>query len=78
MQFRTLKNYRNGAFLGPRIGDKLIFSLLIFRQALQLWRLNNTPVNYRGSILGQSCSSSRHANLLCHAYHVFEELTGWE
>ncbi len=32
VQFRTLKNYKDGAFLGPRIGDKLIFSLLIFRQ----------------------------------------------
>ncbi len=28
-QFRTLSNYRDPQFLGPRIGDKLIFSLLI-------------------------------------------------
>ena len=29
-QYRTVKNYTMGAFLGPRVGDKLIFSLLIF------------------------------------------------
>ncbi|CAL8464553.1 g4088 [Coccomyxa elongata] len=29
-RFRTAKNYKNGAFLGPRVGDKMIFSLLIF------------------------------------------------
>jgi hypothetical protein len=28
-QYRTLSNYRNPEFLGPRIGDKVIFSLLI-------------------------------------------------
>ncbi len=26
LQYRTLKNYRNPEYLGPRIGDKLIFS----------------------------------------------------
>lgn len=36
-RFRTAKNYKNGAFLGPRIGDKLIFSLLIFTYALSCW-----------------------------------------
>ena len=29
MQYRTLSNYTNGEFLGPRIGDKFIFSLLV-------------------------------------------------
>ena len=29
-QYRTTKNYVTGAFLGPRIGDKVVFSLLIF------------------------------------------------
>ena len=29
-QFRSTTNYVTGAFLGPRIGDKLVFSLLIF------------------------------------------------
>ncbi len=29
-QYRTTKNYVTGAFLGPRIGDKIVFSLLIF------------------------------------------------
>lgn len=28
-KYRTMSNYRNPEFLGPRIGDKLIFSLLI-------------------------------------------------
>ena len=28
-QYRTLGNYRNPEFLGPRIGDKVIFSLLL-------------------------------------------------
>ena len=30
VQFRSTTNYVTGAFLGPRIGDKLVFSLLIF------------------------------------------------
>lgn len=30
VQYRSLKNYVTGAFLGPRIGDKIVFSLLIF------------------------------------------------
>lgn len=30
LQYRTTKNYRNGEFLGPRIGDKIIFSIIIF------------------------------------------------
>ena len=30
VQYRTTKNYVTGAFLGPRIGDKIVFSLLIF------------------------------------------------
>ncbi len=30
VQYRSLKNYTTGAFLGPRIGDKIVFSLLIF------------------------------------------------
>ncbi|CAK0787534.1 hypothetical protein CVIRNUC_010754 [Coccomyxa viridis] len=29
-KFRSTTNYVTGAFLGPRIGDKLVFSLLIF------------------------------------------------
>ena len=29
IKYRTSRNYRNPEFLGPRIGDKLIFSLLI-------------------------------------------------
>lgn len=28
-KYRTMSNYRNPQFLGPRIGDKLIFSLII-------------------------------------------------
>jgi ABC-type multidrug transport system ATPase subunit len=28
LKYRTTKNYRNPAFLGPRLGDKFIFSLL--------------------------------------------------
>jgi len=28
-QYRTLVNYRSPEFLGPRIGDKVIFSLLV-------------------------------------------------
>ena len=28
-KYRTMSNYRNPEFLGPRIGDKLIFSLII-------------------------------------------------
>ncbi len=30
LKYRTTKNYRNPAFLGPRLGDKFIFSLLFF------------------------------------------------
>jgi len=29
IKYRTSRNYRNPEFLGPRIGDKLIFSLLV-------------------------------------------------
>ncbi|EFJ44628.1 hypothetical protein VOLCADRAFT_95021 [Volvox carteri f. nagariensis] len=29
LQYRTSKNYRDGEFLGPRIGDKILISLLI-------------------------------------------------
>lgn len=36
-RFRTAKNYKNGAFLGPRVGDKMIFSLLIFTYAPFGW-----------------------------------------
>lgn len=30
LKYRTLKNYTNPEFLGPRVGDKLIFSIIIF------------------------------------------------
>ena len=30
LSYRTTRNYRNPAFLGPRLGDKLIFSILFF------------------------------------------------
>ena len=30
LKYRTTKNYRNPEFLGPRVGDKLIFSILVF------------------------------------------------
>ena len=30
LRFRTAKNYRNPEFLGPRLGDKVIFSFLLF------------------------------------------------
>jgi ATP-binding cassette subfamily G (WHITE) protein 2 len=30
LKYRTTKNYRNPEFLGPRVGDKLIFSILLF------------------------------------------------
>lgn len=36
-RFRTAKNYKNGAFLGPRVGDKMIFSILIFTCAPFGW-----------------------------------------
>jgi ATP-binding cassette, subfamily G (WHITE), member 2 len=29
IKYRTSRNYRNPEFLGPRIGDKLIFSFLV-------------------------------------------------
>lgn len=29
IKYRTSKNYRDGEFLGPRIGDKIMISLLI-------------------------------------------------
>ena len=29
VKYRTTRNYRNPEFLGPRIGDKLIFSVLV-------------------------------------------------
>ncbi|PRW20409.1 P-loop containing nucleoside triphosphate hydrolase [Chlorella sorokiniana] len=38
LKYRTLKNYRNPEYLGPRIGDKLIFSLLIFTL---FWKVGN-------------------------------------
>ena len=28
-KYRTTKNYRDGAFLGPRIGDKIFMGLLV-------------------------------------------------
>ncbi|GAB4818157.1 hypothetical protein N2152v2_005203 [Parachlorella kessleri] len=30
LQYRTLKNYRSAAWLGPRIGDKLLIAFIIF------------------------------------------------
>jgi ATP-binding cassette, subfamily G (WHITE), member 2 len=30
LKYRTSKNYKNPAFLGPRLGDKFIFSILFF------------------------------------------------
>lgn len=29
MQYRTRRNYTDGAFLGPRVGDKIFVTLLI-------------------------------------------------
>ncbi len=29
LQYRSLKNFRNPEFLGPRLGDKLVFSFII-------------------------------------------------
>ena len=29
LQYRTIRNYQDPAFLGPRIGDKLLMGLLI-------------------------------------------------
>ena len=29
MQYRTTRNYKDGAFLGPRIGDKIFMGLLV-------------------------------------------------
>ena len=36
LQYRTRKNYRNKDFLGPRIADKLAFSLLMTWWAFNL------------------------------------------
>ena len=43
-RYRTTKNYRNPEFLGPRVGDKLIFSIIIFTL---YWAIGNklTPDN---------------------------------
>jgi hypothetical protein len=35
-KYRTLKNYKNPEFLGPRVGDKLIFSIIIFTLYLSI------------------------------------------
>ena len=40
-KYRTTKNYRNPEFLGPRVGDKLIFSIIIFTL---YWRVGNDLV----------------------------------
>lgn len=37
-KYRTSKNYKNPEFLGPRVGDKLIFSIVIFTL---YWRVGN-------------------------------------
>jgi ATP-binding cassette, subfamily G (WHITE), member 2 len=29
VKYRTTRNYKDGAFLGPRIGDKILLTLLI-------------------------------------------------
>ncbi|KAL6760323.1 P-loop containing nucleoside triphosphate hydrolase protein [Haematococcus lacustris] len=36
MKYRTTRNYRDGAFLGPRIGDKIMISLLIMTLYLNI------------------------------------------
>ena len=38
MQYRTTKNYQSGAFLGPRIGDKILISLLLMTLYLNIGR----------------------------------------
>lgn len=35
-KYRTLKNYKNPEFLGPRVADKLIFSIIIFTLYLSI------------------------------------------
>ena len=53
LQYRTLANYKDPEFLGPRIGDKLIFSLLV-----SLQRGMHTAVKVGGilpSKLGTCC-----------------------
>lgn len=38
LKYRTLKNYKNAEFLGPRIADKLVFSVIIFTL---YWQVGN-------------------------------------
>lgn len=45
-QYRTTKNYKNGAFLGPRIGDKIMISLLIMTLYLGVGDELGKPDNY--------------------------------
>lgn len=40
LKYRTTRNYRNPEFLGPRIGDKVIFSLLI---GTLYWGIGDDP-----------------------------------
>jgi hypothetical protein len=59
MQYRTRKNYTTGAFLGPRVGDKLIFSLLIFTCA--------PPLSFSAARLALTtlCTHSLQCNAAC-------------
>ena len=52
MQYRTTKNYQSGAFLGPRIGDKILISLLLMTLYLNIGKGNRS-----GSSSSCSCGS---------------------
>ncbi len=47
VQYRTAKNYRNPAWLGPRLGDKVLMSFIIFTLYWKLgectWALPAAP-----------------------------------
>eukprot|EP00887_Chlorella_sp_A99_P008260 scaffold12.g8260.t1 len=56
-QYRTLKNYRNPEFLGPRVADKLIFSIIIFTLYWKVgWDLSPTNIPNIGAVLFMWCT----------------------
>jgi ATP-binding cassette, subfamily G (WHITE), member 2 len=78
VKYRTLRNYRSAEFLGPRLGDKVIFALLI---STIYWGVGDslTPTSYLNvasmlfmwSILPACVAASSQPHLIYILLHTF-------
>ena len=59
MQYRTTRNYKDGAFLGPRIGDKIFMGLLVMTLYLNAGN-NFAPDNIYNIAAVSCCVRVRH------------------